>query len=282
MNCPFCETPLAPGTKLCPHCGADATETPWTGQGPSSGPPPYGAYPAPTSNLAVISLITGILSWFVLPVVGALAAVITGHMARAEIRARRGQLAGDGFAVVGLVLGYLHLVVLVVILLVVLAVFGAFATWIIRSSPRVATPPPPKAVVAQPAPARTAPEDVAARVIEIVSQQMEVPRDRVTPATSLADDLKADDLDQIELVMELEEQFDITIPDEEAEGIRTVGQWIDLVKSKLAPVAQPRAEPERPPSPEPGPHSLRRPPDARPTPRWARTGLDPAGRSRAA
>src|SRR5690606_41833540 len=48
----------------------------------------------------------GIVSWFILPLIGALAAIITGHMARAEIRREAGQIEGDGLAIAGLVLGY--------------------------------------------------------------------------------------------------------------------------------------------------------------------------------
>jgi hypothetical protein len=61
----------------------------------------------PTSSLAVVSLVFGILGWTLLPGLGAIVAVITGHMARAEIRRGAGQLDGDGMAVAGLVLGWL-------------------------------------------------------------------------------------------------------------------------------------------------------------------------------
>ena len=52
----------------------------------------------------------GILGWFVIPIVGAIIAVITGHMAKNEIRQSKGALGGDGMATVGLVLGYANLV----------------------------------------------------------------------------------------------------------------------------------------------------------------------------
>ena len=67
------------------------------------------------------------------------------------------------------------------------------------------------------------------RVIEIVSEQMGVTKDQVTPETSFVNDLGADSLDTVELVMEFEEEFDITIPDEEAEKIQTVGQAIHYI-----------------------------------------------------
>ena len=62
-----------------------------------------------TSALAVVSLVFGIAAWCVLPVVGAIVAIVCGHMGRAEIRRSQGQLEGDGLAVVGLVLGYVQL-----------------------------------------------------------------------------------------------------------------------------------------------------------------------------
>jgi hypothetical protein len=73
-------------------------------------PPPPGEVPLPrTSTMAIVSLILGALSWVMLPVVGAIAAVITGHMAKKEIRESGGWLTGDGLATGGLILGYVHL-----------------------------------------------------------------------------------------------------------------------------------------------------------------------------
>ena len=74
---------------------------------------------------------------------------------------------------------------------------------------------------------------VEERVIEIVSEQMGVANDQVTRETSFVNDLGADSLDTVELVMEFEEEFDITIPDEEAEKIQTVGQAIQYVEEHI-------------------------------------------------
>ena len=74
---------------------------------------------------------------------------------------------------------------------------------------------------------------VAERVIEIVSEQMGVNNDQVTKETSFINDLGADSLDTVELVMELEEEFDINIPDEDAEKIETVGQAIKYIEEHL-------------------------------------------------
>jgi hypothetical protein len=84
-------------------------------------PPP--AFPATTqtNTMAVVSLATGIASWIVIPVVGGVVAVVTGHIARKEIRQSGEQ--GDGFAVAGLVLGYLHLAAAALVILLLLLVF---------------------------------------------------------------------------------------------------------------------------------------------------------------
>lgn len=71
---------------------------------------------------------------------------------------------------------------------------------------------------------------VEERVIQIVSEQMMHAKDQITRETSFVNDLGADSLDQVELVMELEEEFNITIPDEEAERIQTVGQAISYIE----------------------------------------------------
>ncbi|MFP5322304.1 MAG: acyl carrier protein [Acidimicrobiia bacterium] len=65
--------------------------------------------------------------------------------------------------------------------------------------------------------------------VEVLS----VEPDQVTPEASFADDLDADSLDLVELVMALEEEFDVTVEEEELEGISTVGAAFDLIKSKL-------------------------------------------------
>jgi acyl carrier protein len=62
---------------------------------------------------------------------------------------------------------------------------------------------------------------------------LQVEPQKVTPEASFAEDLDADSLDLVELVMALEEQFDITVDESELEGVKTVGQAFDLVHSKL-------------------------------------------------
>ncbi|HXZ25310.1 MAG TPA: acyl carrier protein [Nitrospiria bacterium] len=70
------------------------------------------------------------------------------------------------------------------------------------------------------------------RVKKIIAEQLGVEEDEVTPEASFVDDLGADSLDTVELVMALEEEFGVEIPDEEAEKILTVQQAIDYIKER--------------------------------------------------
>ena len=67
------------------------------------------------------------------------------------------------------------------------------------------------------------------KVIGIISEQMGVDKSEITRETSFINDLNADSLDTVELVMEFEDEFDMSIPDEEAEKIQTVGAAVDYV-----------------------------------------------------
>jgi acyl carrier protein len=74
---------------------------------------------------------------------------------------------------------------------------------------------------------------VAERVIDIVAEQLGANKETITRDTSFVNDLGADSLDTVELVMELEEEFDINIPDDVAEKIQTVGQAIDHIEKAV-------------------------------------------------
>jgi acyl carrier protein len=73
-------------------------------------------------------------------------------------------------------------------------------------------------------------QEIEAKVIEIVANQMGADKATINRNTSFVDDLNADSLDTVELVMEFEDEFETSIPDEQAEKIKTVGQAIDFIK----------------------------------------------------
>lgn len=74
--------------------------------------------------------------------------------------------------------------------------------------------------------------EIFEKVKKIVTEQLSVEPDNVTPQANFANDLGADSLDTVELVMALEEEFDIEIPDEAAEQITTVQQAVDYITNK--------------------------------------------------
>jgi acyl carrier protein len=77
-------------------------------------------------------------------------------------------------------------------------------------------------------------EDIAAKIKAIIAESLGVDIGEVTDNASFVNDLGADSLDTVELVMALEEQFGIEIPDEDAEKMQTVGQAIEYIKNKIA------------------------------------------------
>ncbi len=76
--------------------------------------------------------------------------------------------------------------------------------------------------------------NVEKKVIEIICEQLDVAEEDVVPEASFVDDLGADSLDQVELIMAMEEEFDVSIPDEDAEKIATVKDAIDYIKNAIA------------------------------------------------
>ncbi len=76
--------------------------------------------------------------------------------------------------------------------------------------------------------------DIADKIKKIICEQLDVPEEDVVSEASFVDDLGADSLDQVELIMAMEEEFDVSIPDEDAENIGTVQDAIDYVKKAIA------------------------------------------------
>jgi acyl carrier protein len=76
-------------------------------------------------------------------------------------------------------------------------------------------------------------EEITARLKEIVMDRLDVEEDQIKPEASFVEDLGADSLDIVELIMGIEEEFDIEIPDEDAEKLTNVGEAMDYIKGKL-------------------------------------------------
>ena len=75
--------------------------------------------------------------------------------------------------------------------------------------------------------------EIKEKVIAIVAEQMGVEKSEISESTNFVNDLNADSLDTVELVMEFEDEFETSIPDEEAEKIQTVGQAVDFIKENM-------------------------------------------------
>jgi hypothetical protein len=84
----------------------------------------YASSGAKTNVMAIVSLVSGIASWVVLPFIGAIVAIIAGHVARGQINSSHGAETGDGLALAGLILGYLHLIMSCAGFLLFLLFFG--------------------------------------------------------------------------------------------------------------------------------------------------------------
>lgn len=75
--------------------------------------------------------------------------------------------------------------------------------------------------------------EMETKVKQIIAEKLGVSEDKVNPQASFVDDLGADSLDQVELIMAFEDAFDVEIPDEDAEKLTTVGEAMNYVKAKL-------------------------------------------------
>ncbi len=82
-------------------------------------------------------------------------------------------------------------------------------------------------------------KEIEDKVVSIVAEQMGVDKGEINRNTNFVNDLNADSLDTVELVMEFEDEFETSIPDEQAEKIQTVGQAIDFIKEHVSKAGKP-------------------------------------------
>lgn len=71
--------------------------------------------------------------------------------------------------------------------------------------------------------------EIAERIIELVAEKMDKPKDEISEEKSFINDLGADSLDTVELMMDIEDEFDLSIPEEEAQKIQTIGDAVNYV-----------------------------------------------------
>ena len=77
--------------------------------------------------------------------------------------------------------------------------------------------------------------DFQKELIDLIAEQMNIKAEDIKPENNIIDDLKADSLDVVEIVMSIEEKFDISIPDESAENMKTIQDLINFVKNNKKP-----------------------------------------------
>jgi len=135
-RCPYCAEAIQDDAQTCPLCKMNLAANVYATQRPAPPPPlqpvqanpgapqpglagdTYATAPAETSGKATASLISGIAAYVVAPFIGAIAAVVLGHLGLSEIKKSAGRLKGDGMAIAGLVLGYLQIAGLPFILII--------------------------------------------------------------------------------------------------------------------------------------------------------------------
>ena len=83
-----------------------------------------------TNNLAIVSLVSGLLGWTLLPWIGSIVAIVTGHMARAEIRRNADTQEGDGLAIAGLIMGWGMVALSVLAVVAIFMFFGGLALFL--------------------------------------------------------------------------------------------------------------------------------------------------------
>ncbi|HLZ14134.1 MAG TPA: DUF4190 domain-containing protein [Candidatus Acidoferrum sp.] len=121
-KCPYCAEAIQDDVQTCPLCHmnltADVYATQRAAAPPAMAGDAYATAAAQTSGKATASLISGIAAYVILPFIGAIAAIVLGHLGLSEIKKSAGRLKGDGMAIAGLVLGYVQVAGLPLILII--------------------------------------------------------------------------------------------------------------------------------------------------------------------
>jgi acyl carrier protein len=78
--------------------------------------------------------------------------------------------------------------------------------------------------------------ELESKLMDLMARELDIPRDEITPEASFTEDLEVDSLGVVELLMALEDEFGVRISDDEAEGLTTVGEAIELVDQKMKAV----------------------------------------------
>lgn len=124
-RCPYCAEAIQDDALVCPHCRTNLTANVYAVPQPAATPSqpslPGDAYPtAPpqTSGKATASLVAGISAYVIVPFIGAIVAIVLGHLGLSEVKKSAGRLKGDGMAIAGMVLGYVQIAGLPFILII--------------------------------------------------------------------------------------------------------------------------------------------------------------------
>src|SRR5215813_13562178 len=126
-RCPYCAEAIQDDARICPYCRTNLTTNVYAPPpaqpvaAPVQASLPGDAYPAAapqTSGKATASLIAGIAAYVIAPFVGAIVAIVLGHLGLSEVRKSAGRLKGDGMAIAGMVLGYVQVAGLPLIMII--------------------------------------------------------------------------------------------------------------------------------------------------------------------
>ncbi|MFO0959029.1 MAG: DUF4190 domain-containing protein [Isosphaeraceae bacterium] len=207
---------------------------------PSTAPPS-----PPISRLAVVSVVSGVLGWSLLPGLGSILAIVAGHAARARIDASRDRLGGRRLAFAGMVLGYSFVIAMATLAAAVVLGVLLYVGSATHAESEVDVVHRALEVMPEGA-------SLESRVIAMIAGQLGYDEDDVTPESDL-DELGLDDEDCLELVQQLRDAFSVEIGDDEIDRSTTVADLVALIEQRqkeasnaLEPAPGPTPPPERP------------------------------------